>query len=148
MRICSDLRMKSLTLSRRRFLSNRNHSTDFLFSANKWTGFYMIGAVIKDLKENLFFCFLLQSTGNHWNNSTLHLHVQSQQWKHQNNKRNLFKINNKGTNTTSFIVVIHVPVSLLSTLNRFYTLYWYFHFWLWPNTDWEGEYWRKKAQSL
>ena len=109
----------------------------------------MIGAVMKDLKENLFFlfvCFLLQSTGNHWDNSTRHLHVQSQQWKHQNNKRNLFKIDNKGTKTTSFIVVIHVPVSLLSTLNIFYTLYWYFHFWLWTNTDWEGEYWRKKAQ--
>ena len=32
--------------------------------------------------------------------------VQSQQWKHQNNAWNLFKVNNKDTRTTSLVVLL------------------------------------------
>ena len=53
--------------------------------------------------------------------------VQSQQWKHQSNVWNLFKVNNKDTRTSM-------------TLNRFHSLFWCFYYWLpagkwWFNTD-------------
>ena len=53
-----------------------------------------------------------------------HLHVQSQQWKHQNNVWNLFKVNNKDYRTTS-----------LTTERRhiFHTLFWCYHCWLWTS---------------
>ena len=44
---------------------------------------------------------------------------QSQQWKHQNNVWNVFKV------TTA--------VSLMLTLNRFHTLFWCFHCWIWSS---------------
>ena len=45
----------------------------------------------------------------------------SQQWKHQNNVWNMFDVNDV------------VLVLLLLTLNRFHTLFWCFHCWLWTN---------------
>ena len=53
-----------------------------------------------------------------------HLLVQKQQWKHQNNVWNLFKVNNKDTRRL-------VLVSLLLSLNRIHTLFWCYHCWLW-----------------
>ena len=44
---------------------------------------------------------------------------QSQQWKHQNNVWNVFKV------TTI--------ISLMLTLNRFHTLFWCFHCWIWSS---------------
>ena len=46
---------------------------------------------------------------------TRYLFVQSQQWKHQNNARNLFKVNNKDTRTTSTDVIVLVFPLLLWT---------------------------------
>ena len=51
---------------------------------------------------------------NHDAGPSQHLLVQNQQWKHQKNIWNLFKVNNKDTGTTSFDVVL---ASLLLTLN-------------------------------
>ena len=56
-----------------------------------------------------------------------HLLVQSQQWKHQNNVWNLFNVNNK-ENKNGVVLV-----SLSLTLNRFSTLFWCFHCWLWAS---------------
>ena len=56
-----------------------------------------------------------------------HFLVQSQQSKHQSNVWNLFKVNNEDTRTTSDANL----VSLSLTLNRFHTLFWCFHYWLW-----------------
>ena len=50
-----------------------------------------------------------------------HLLVQSQQWKQQNNVRNLFKVNNNATTTMSLL------------LNLFYTLFWCLQCWLWTS---------------
>ena len=47
-----------------------------------------------------------------------HLLVQSQQWKHQSNVWNMFKVNNKDTRRSSL-------TSWLLTLNRFHKLFWY-----------------------
>ena len=44
---------------------------------------------------------------------------QNQQWKHQNNVWNVFKV------TTA--------ISLMLTLNRFHTLFWCFHCWIWSS---------------
>ena len=63
---------------------------------------------------------------NHINNHSRYFLEQIQQWEHQSNVWNLFKINNKDTRTTSDVVL----VSLLSNLNRFYTLLWCFHCWI------------------
>ena len=49
-----------------------------------------------------------------------YLLVKSQEWKHQDNVWNLFKISNKDFRDV-------VLVSLLLTLNGFHTLFWYFH---------------------
>ena len=56
---------------------------------------------------------------------TQYLHVQSQQWKHQNNVWNLSIINNKD----KFVVL----VSLLLTMIKFHRLFCCFHFWLWTS---------------
>ena len=56
---------------------------------------------------------LLQVTSSYYrfscklwsSNSKLNLHVQSQQWKHQNNVWDLFKVNNKDNRTTSLILL-------------------------------------------
>ena len=54
-----------------------------------------------------------------------YLLVQSQQWKHQNDVWNLFKVNDK---------VNHVVlVSILLTWNTFHTLSWCFYCWLWTS---------------
>ena len=50
--------------------------------------------------------------------------VQSQQWKHDSNLWNMFKVNNKSTRTTSV-----TSVSLLLISNRFHTLVWCFPWW-------------------
>ena len=49
-----------------------------------------------------------------------YLLVKSQQCSHENTERNLFNVNNKNTYNV-------VPVSLLLTLNRFYTMLYCFH---------------------
>ena len=65
---------------------------------------------------------------NWFQNEQTYLLVQSQQWKHQNNMWNLFKVNNKDTRTTS--------LTLLFTLNRFHILHWCFYCWIWTGSCW------------
>ena len=63
----------------------------------------------------------------------------------------LFKVDNENTRTVCEIytkltirlqneVIDIVLVFLLLTLNRFHTLLWYFHYWLWPNKCWLGRF--------
>ena len=52
-----------------------------------------------------------------------HLLAHGQQWKHQNNVWNLFKVNNRDTSTFFFLL----------TLNRFHTLFWCSHCWIWTS---------------
>ena len=71
--------------------------------------------IVKIICERLLLHF--QSSPNR------HLLLQSQQWKHQNNVNNLFKVNNKREQKDVKGVVL---LSLLLTLSRFYTLFWFF----------------------
>ena len=52
-------------------------------------------------------------------------------WRHRSNVWNLNKVNNKGTRTTSMTLPL-TKLKLL-TLNRFHTLFWCFHCWLWTS---------------
>ena len=54
-----------------------------------------------------------------------HLLVQSRQWKHQNNVRNLFKVNNNVSDI--------VPGSLLLILEKLHTMFSCFHCWIWAS---------------
>ena len=58
--------------------------------------------------------------------SRRYLLFQRQQWKHQKNVWNLFKVNKNDVNDA-------LLASLLLTLNRFHTLRCYFHCWLWTS---------------
>ena len=62
------------------------------------------------------------------NNPIQHLLVQSQQWKHQSNAWNMIK-NNRHQNSVNDVVLLF----LLLTLNRYHTLLWCLHCWLWTN---------------
>ena len=62
----------------------------------------------------------------------------NQQWKHQKNMWNLFKVNKKDSKNVNDIVI----GSLLLTLNRFRILFWCFHCRLWLS---KGQLvWQKK----
>ena len=67
-----------------------------------------------------------------------HLMVQSQQWKHQSNVRNLLNICNKEPEQHHWrrfgIFIDAVWESLLLNLNEFHKLFWCFHCWLSTST--------------
>ena len=67
-----------------------------------------------------------------------HLMVQSQQWKHQSNVRNLFNIYNKEPEQHHWrrfgIFIGVVWEFLLLNLNEFHKLFWCFHCWLSTST--------------
>ena len=77
-------------------------------------------------KENSYDCFLLIL--NYWNEyktfvkfyPSQHLPDQSQQWRHQNNILNLFKVNSKDIKKTSVTSI-------------FPTFFWFSHYWLCTN---------------
>ena len=56
---------------------------------------------------------------------------QSQQWEHQNNVRNMFKVTKNDTRTTSMKLSYSLLLTWSLTLIRFHTLFWRFHCWLW-----------------
>ena len=58
------------------------------------------------------------------------MHVQIQQWKHHKNVWNLFKVKTSGRRQWRRYAV---PLSLLLTVNRFLTFFWYFYCSLWTS---------------
>ena len=74
----------------------RFHTSFWCFHCSLWTSKYWM--------DILVLCCFCVCYALHYPNR--HLIVQCQQWEHQNNVWNLFKVNNKETRTTTFTVLI------------------------------------------
>ena len=66
------------------------------------------------------------------NVATQSLIVYSQKWRHQNSVSNLLKVINTDTRHQNDVIAV-VLASLLLILNKFHTLFWCLHCWLWTS---------------
>ena len=64
-----------------------------------------------------------------WFLSSQHVLVQSQQWKHQNNKWNLFKVNNKDTRTTNDVFDIILVSFFIVNCEQILHIFLVFPYW-------------------
>ena len=112
--------------------SYRNQSIDLLYKLVDWS-LYIVTLAFNELNtiRYQFSDTNISSSPSYYSHKlkrqhSWHLPAQSQQWKHQINEWNLFKINNKD-------VIYVVLGSLLLTLNSFHTFFLCFHSWIWKS---------------
>ena len=85
------------------YSNSSNKTNTFILSLFKNNVRILFFAMITQLQLNLVKFTEFDLAGTHLNlfSPNQHLFVQSQQWKHQNNVWNLFKVSNKNTRRTS-----------------------------------------------